>query len=65
MDIHWETILISIVMFGLVVGLLILFIYSLIRFIRNRNIQQQSTLETLRKLEQKMDTLIEHNKSAP
>ncbi|OAB41107.1 hypothetical protein PBAT_21330 [Paenibacillus antarcticus] len=65
MDIHSETILISIVVFGLVVGLLILFIYSLIRFIRNRNIQQQSTLETLRNLEQKMDTLIEHNKSVP
>ncbi|OAB42416.1 hypothetical protein [Paenibacillus glacialis] len=63
MDIHWETIMITIVSIGLVVGLFILSLYSLIRYIKNRTIQQRLTTETLRSLEQKVDTLIELNRS--
>ena len=65
MDIHWETIWITIIGIGLVVGFFILFVVSLLRFKKNTRIHQQTTLKKLSNLEQKVDKLIDLNEGLP
>ncbi|AJS58104.1 DUF4083 family protein [Paenibacillus sp. IHBB 10380] len=62
MDIIWGNVIIQILFLGLVLGLILLLVYSLTRFIKYRSTHQYSTPETLRRIEQKIDTLIEKNK---